>query len=260
MTSSQQKQILVNVENEVVTITLNRPERGNSLNSSMVFELLDAFNSAIVEKSIRVIVLTGAGKFFCTGLDLKIGNKSIEEASEIFEVGLRLYQTIKECPKPVIARINGPALGGGIGLIFTTDLRIAVSDAYFSFLEVKRGLIPAIISLYIVPEIGTFKAKQYMLSGEKVTVDQAVSDKFLTCVVKNLKCLDDKVAQYAEELLSSAPGAMGTIKKLTNVIGSSSTDELKKQHVKQTFLEMLDSEEAAYGMSSFGQKKKPDWS
>ncbi|CAG8725239.1 11090_t:CDS:1, partial [Acaulospora morrowiae] len=205
MVSLQQKQILVSVEKEVVTITLNRPERGNSLNTSMIFEFLDAFNSAVANHSVRVIVLTGAGKFFCTGLDLQVGKNSAEDASSMFDIGIRLYQTIKECPKPVIAKINGPAMGGGFGLIFTTDLRIAVSNAYFSFLEVKRGLIPAIISLYIVPELGTFKTKQYMLTGERITADEAVSDKFLTCTVKDLKNLDDKVAQCAEELLSSAP-------------------------------------------------------
>ncbi|CAG8785455.1 16465_t:CDS:1, partial [Racocetra persica] len=157
---------LVEVSNQVATITLNRPERGNALTSEMVTEFLNIFTKIEDDTSIRIIVITGAGKFFCTGLDLQISSTIPEELSNIFEIGYRFYKTIKDCPKPVIAKINGPALGGGLGLVFTTDIRITLKDAYFSFPEVKRGVVPAIISRYVVPEIGLFKAKQYMLTGE----------------------------------------------------------------------------------------------
>ncbi|CAG8755260.1 18917_t:CDS:1, partial [Racocetra fulgida] len=226
-------QVLVEVSNQVATITLNRPERGNALTSEMVTEFLNIFTKIEDDPSIYIIIITGAGKFFCTGLDLQISSTIPEELSNIFEIGYRFYKTIKDCPKPVIAKINGPALGGGLGLVFTTDIRITLKDAYFSFPEVKRGVVPAIISRYVVPEIGLFKAKQYMLTGEKISAEQGFSDKFITCIVDDYDELNSKVNQYTKQLLSNVPAAIRTIKELVNLIGSTENEELKKDYIKR---------------------------
>ncbi|CAG8623384.1 951_t:CDS:1, partial [Dentiscutata erythropus] len=231
-------QVLVEVSNQVATITLNRPERGNALNSEMVTEFLNLFTKLENDPSVRVIVITGAGKFFCTGFDLQTSSTIPEELSNIFEAGYLFYKTIKNCYKPVIAKINGPALGGGLGLVFTTDIRIALKGTYFSFPEVKIGTAPAIISQYVVPEIGLFKAKQYMLTGEKISAEQGVLDKFITCVVKDHEELNNKINQYTNQLLNP-PTAIGTIKKLVNLIGSTESEELKKDYIKRIFVELF---------------------
>ncbi|CAG8494409.1 2501_t:CDS:1 [Diversispora eburnea] len=247
------QEILLDIENEVATITLNRPQHGNSLTISMVTEFLEAFNKVTSDPSVRIIVVTGTGKYFCTGLDLKGHNVNIEE-------GIRFFQTVKECPKPVIAKINGPAFGGGVGFMFTMDIRIALSNAYFSFKEVKRGLVPAIISQYIIPEVGIFKTKQFMLTGEIISTDQALSSNFLTCTAKNLKELDNKVNKYINELLSSAPGAMSTIKKLVKVVNSNNDENIKINYIKQVFSDMMNSEEVAFGLNALRKKEQPNWS
>ncbi|CAG8821722.1 2927_t:CDS:1, partial [Cetraspora pellucida] len=205
------------------------PKRGNSLTYEMVTEFLNLFTKIEDDPSIHIIVITGAGKYFCTGLDLQLSG----EISDNFEIGYRFYKTIKDCYKPVIAKINGPALGGGLGLVFTTDIRITLKEAYFSFPEVKRGIVPAIISRYVVPEIGLFKAKQYMLTGEKISAEQGFSDKFITCVVEDHEELNNKVNQYTKLLLSNAPVAIKAIKELVNLIGSTENEELKKNYIQR---------------------------
>ncbi|RHZ66607.1 hypothetical protein Glove_306g75 [Diversispora epigaea] len=251
--NKKNQEILLDIKNEIATITLNRPQHGNSLTISMVTKFLETFNKVTSDPIIRIIVVTGTGKYFCTGLDLRDDNVNVEE-------GIRFFQTVKECPKPVIAKINGPVFGGGIGFMFTMDIRIALSDTYFSFKEVKRGLVPAIISQYIIPEVGIFKTKQYMLTGEIISADQALSNNFLTCIAKDLKELDNKVNEYINELLSSAPGAMSTIKKLVKVVSSNNDDDTKINYIKQVFSDVMNSEEAAFGLKALRRKEQPNWS
>ncbi|CAG8553188.1 4172_t:CDS:1 [Paraglomus brasilianum] len=241
--------------NNVALITLN----GNALTSTMTDELIGVFQELAVDTSIRVIIITGSGKFFCTGLDLSTGQSPTDLDAMILK-GMRLFEIIKSSKKPVIAQINGPALGGGVGLVFTTDIRIMTRQSYFRLSEVKRGLIPAIISQYIVPEIGTFKANQYMLTGEKVSSEEALRGNFITCVVDDHRQLEEKVKIYVNELISSAPNAMASIKKLVSVVGSGASELEKTDHVKKVFVEMMRSEEAAYGIQAFSRKETPDWS
>ncbi|ELR17110.1 enoylCoA hydratase/isomerase, putative [Acanthamoeba castellanii str. Neff] len=195
-------------------------------------------------------------------MDLGGGNQA--DMSQQLEQGtgpagaIELYERFRNCTKPLIARINGPALGGGWGLVFTADIRVATKDAWFWFAEVKRGLVPAIISAYIVPQIGAFRAKEYMLTGKKMSAQKAYELGFVSALVENEQELDAKVNEYVEELLSSAPTAMADIKHLVNHVSSHSHED-NLNEVEKVFGKMVHSEEALYGMSCFAQKKKPDW-
>ncbi|CAO3659168.1 unnamed protein product [Rhizopus stolonifer] len=234
-------QILLKIQDHVATLTLNRPNKGNALTAAMIDQLQSYLDQLKNNVNIRVIVLTGAGKYFCSGLDLSttsLSDKKIQK--DAFDQGIQIFDTLYHYPKPVIARINGPCLGGGVGLVFTTDIRIAHQNAYFALSEVKRGLVPAIISQYIVPELGPHKAKEYMLTGMRVSASELHGE-----LLYNL-------------LLESAPGAMASIKRLVYVIGEN--DPQKSKHVKDTFLQMMKSKEAAYGIQSFMSEKRPDWS
>src|SRR3954451_13713584 len=148
-------------------------------------------------------------------------NSSKNSESEPYEIGTLFYNTIKSSKKTIISKINGPAVGGGIGLIFVTDIRICdEQNFYICFSEIKRGLLPAIISQFIVPELGTFKTKQYMLTGEKIFAKQALNDGIISTSANDKNELTKKVDEYTEILLSSAPKAMGKIKKLVEVVNS----------------------------------------
>ncbi|KAI7894663.1 ClpP/crotonase-like domain-containing protein [Mucor mucedo] len=194
-------------------------------------------------------------------MDLSVAASGGDDLDASFAKGLLVFETLFRFPKPVIARINGPCLGGGVGLVFTTDIRVAHQDVYFALTEVKRGIIPAIISQYIVPELGSHKTKEYMLTGRRVNTQEAVP--FLSSVASTSEQLEEQVKMYSDMLLESAPGAMADIKQLVETISSGAETQRGvriQEDVKKAYLNMMQSEEAAYGIMSFMTKKKPDWS
>ncbi|CEP15719.1 hypothetical protein [Parasitella parasitica] len=264
---SQQKkedEVLLSVENHVATLTLNRPSKGNALTATMNALLLLYLAQLEKNTDVRVIVLTGAGKFFCTGMDLSMAAASSSSEQDVrasFINGLQVFEALYRFPKPVIARVNGPCLGGGVGLVFTTDIRVVQQDAYFALTEVKRGIIPAIISQYIVPELGAQKTKEYMLTGRRVSATEA--QPYLSAVAATAQELDQQVSYYTSMLLESAPGAMSNIKRLVDTVGSGGEAHRAiriRDGVEKAYVEMMQSEEAAYGIMAFVTKQKADWS
>ncbi|KAF7731617.1 EnoyL-CoA hydratase [Apophysomyces ossiformis] len=252
MSSSE---VLIYIDNHVATVTLNRPKRGNSLTPSMNRQLREALSKLEKDPEVRVLVVTGAGKYFCSGMDLG-GSRDPEELQKSVDTAFDLFDAFYRFPKPVIARINGPALGGGVGLVFTTDIRIAAEDVYFALPETKRGLIPAIISQYLVPELGVQKTREYAMTGRKVSTAESP---FLSSVVPAAH-LDAKVNEYAEMLKKAAPGAITDIKNLVHKVAKDAEHEARaREDVKAAFSAMLQSEEAAYGMQAFLNKTEPDW-
>ncbi|KAF1802000.1 ClpP/crotonase-like domain-containing protein [Mucor lusitanicus] len=261
---SKEPEVLISVENHVATLTLNRPRKGNALTATMNALLLQYLAQIEKDADVRVVVLTGAGKFFCTGMDLSMAASSSSSEQDVkasFSNGLQVFETLYRFPKPVIARVNGPCLGGGVGLVFTTDIRVVHQDAYFALTEVKRGIIPAIISQYIVPELGSQKTREYMLTGRRVSAREA--HPFLSTIAATPQELDQQVLSYATMLLESAPGAMANIKRLVDTVSSGGEAQRAsriRDGVEKAYLEMMQSEEAAYGIMAFVTKQKADWS
>jgi len=208
-------------------------------------------------------VLTGAAKFFCTGMDLTPSNQSDMQSrvssGEAPAMAIQLYETLKQFPKPVVARINGPALGGGWGLLFCCDIRISIDSAWFAFTEVKRGIVPAIISAYVVPELGPFQARKLFLTGERVSARQGKEIGFLSDVASTPDELDHLVAKYVEQLLENGPKAMKIVKQaVAHHVAHSHEENVK--HVKELFEKyVVTSKEAKFGMEAFRKKEKPDW-
>ncbi|GET00995.1 enoyl-CoA hydratase/isomerase family protein [Rhizophagus clarus] len=248
------------------------PERGNSLTLSMINEFLSIFQELENNSSISIIIITGKGKYFCTGMDLQIvnttstsskknNNNNIEnDLIKIYEKGTSFYNTIKSSKKVIISKINGPVIGGGIGLMFVTDIRICnEKNFYFCFREVKVGLLPAIISQYIIPELGSFKSKQYMLTGEKIFTKQALDDGIISISANGDNDLNKKVEEYTKMLLSSPPKTMGKIKKLVQFISSSDIgDDNKKEFIKKQFIKMMKSKETNRGTKDFNKGQTTD--
>jgi methylglutaconyl-CoA hydratase len=257
---SQEDEILLKIDKHVATITLNRPKRGNSLTAKLNEQLLATMQKVAADANIRILILTGSGKYFCTGMDLGGGGGG-HSPDVAVEKGMEVYDYLHQFPKPVIARINGPALGGGVGLLFACNIRIATKNSYIALTEVKRGLIPAMISQYIVPELGQFKANEYMLTGRRVSAQECLQQNFLSVVVEDDQ-LDQCVQSYVDLLNESAPEAMKDIKELVRVVGGKGAADTQstKEHIKKAFIKMMNSPEAAYGIMAFTQKKKPDWS
>jgi methylglutaconyl-CoA hydratase len=198
-------------DDDALRITLARPARRNAVDAALIAELTQAFAEV---GDARVVVLAGEGESFCAGADIEWQRSSIELSFEDnVEDALRLYrmcETIDRCPVPVVARVQGYALGGGSGLVACADVAIAAPDAVFGFSEVKLGIIPAVISPFVLPKIGA-NARRYFLTGERFDAGTALRIGLVHEVADDL---DRAVAGVVGQLLTSGPEALREAKRL----------------------------------------------
>ena len=199
---------------------LSRPAVHNAFNEDFISELTDFF-SRIEEHGLRALILTGAGKSFCAGADLNWMKKmkdytDKENYQDSFELS-RMFQTINQCPVPVIGKINGASLGGGSGLVSVCDIAIAQERAQFGFTEVKLGLIPAVISPYVIAKIGESQARAFFLTGERFRAPKAFEIGLVHEVVK-MEELDQKVEEKVQEILSAGAHASREAKNLIHQV------------------------------------------
>ena len=198
-------------DGDVLRVTLARPERRNAFDADLIAELTHAFADV---GEARAVVLAGDGPSFCAGADIEWQRSSIDLSfDENVEDALRLYrmcETIDLCPAPVVARIHGHALGGGSGLAACSDVAVAAPDAVFGFSEVKLGIIPAVISPFVLPKIGPH-ARRYFLTGERFDAQTALRIGLVHEVAGDL---DAAVGRIVSELLSSGPKAVREAKSL----------------------------------------------
>jgi methylglutaconyl-CoA hydratase len=195
----------------VLRVTLARPERRNAFDARLIGELTHVFKNV---GDARAVVLAGEGETFCAGADIEWQRSSIdlsyEENVEDAHKLYRMCEAIDRCPAPVVARIQGYALGGGSGIAACADIAVAESDATFGFTEVKLGIVPAVISPFVLPKIGQH-ARRYFLTGERFDAQTALRIGLVHEVTEEL---DPTVQRIVEELLSSGPNAVREAKKL----------------------------------------------
>ena len=254
--------ILCEVDGPVTRITLDRPEIHNAFNDVMLAELIDTFKEIQSKKGeIRVVVLTGNGKSFCAGADLNWMKKmihysyeeNIEDSNQLSECMYRLYSL----PQPTIARVNGAAIGGGMGLVAACDIVVAQENAVFSLSEVKLGLVPACISPYVVKRAGESKCREFFLSGERISAEKALSAGLVNEVIP-LDQLDSTVDRWIEQFLKNGPEALAVCKKLLEKVPSMSLEEAKA-YTADGIAKLRISEEGQEGMNAFLEKRKPEW-
>ncbi|UCG22788.1 MAG: enoyl-CoA hydratase/isomerase family protein [Chloroflexota bacterium] len=245
----------------VVTVTMNRPGEHNALNDQLIEELTGAFHSLADQEDVRVIILTGNGRSFCAGADLK-NTKAVAEAGfdRALAIGHAIFDlmcAVDSCPIPVIARVNGSAIGGGMGLVCSSDIAVTVGRAKFGFSEVRLGLMPAVISPFVLAKIGASKVRELFLTGERFDANQASEIGLVHWVVPEDQ-LDEKVAERAEQLLLGAPGAQSAVKLLLKEFISLPADEARS-FTSDLFARRIVSDEGREGISAFLEKRKPDW-
>jgi methylglutaconyl-CoA hydratase len=198
-------------DGEVLRVTLARPERRNAFDAQLIADLTEAFADV---GDVRAVVLAGEGETFCAGADIDWQRSAIDLSYEDnVEDALKLYrmcETIDRCPAPVVARIQGFALGGGSGLAACADIAVAASDATFGFTEVKLGIVPAVISPFVLPKIGQH-ARRYFLTGERFDARTALRIGLVHDVTDEL---DATTQAIVEQLLSSGPKAVREAKQL----------------------------------------------
>lgn len=242
----------------VATITLNRPAAGNAITPAMGTRLIELLKQLNADRDdVRVIILTGSGKFFCTGMDLRGGGPSAATLAAPFAP----FEAVWASTKPVVARVNGPALGGGVGFLFACDIRVAVDTAYIAFPEAALGIYPALISGYIAPQLGPYLTQSLMMTGEKFTSQQLLAAGQVSRVATPAE-LDKTVADIVGRLLTAPKHAHAGVKRIVRLVNYCGAyhDEAMDALVTE-FQAMMRSEEARHGLKTFAlTKEKPNWS
>lgn len=261
MDSKDYQTILFTVQDEVARISFNRPDVHNAFNAVMILELDDAFEKAKTDESIRVIVLRGTGKSFCSGADINWMREIIQYSFEQnLEECLRLAELLHKIyilPKPTLAMVNGAAIGGGTGFISACDIAIASEEAKFGLSEVKIGLVPAAISPYVIRKIGESKAREYFLIGKRISARGALEIGLLNEVVPGNE-LEEKVDEIVSLLLTSGPEALASCKELIHKVPQMSFEEAK-DFTARMIAKLRVSQEGQEGMAAFLEKRKPSW-
>ncbi|MFH0816216.1 MAG: enoyl-CoA hydratase-related protein [Methanobacteriota archaeon] len=248
-------------EGALARIVLNRPDAHNAFNGELIYELRAAFEALSADGEARVLILTGAGKSFCAGADLNYMKSMasygpMENSKDARELS-DMFAAIRSCPKPVIGMINGAAIGGGAGLAAVCDIAIAAESAAFAFSEVKLGLVPAVISPYVVERIGPSAARRLFMTGERFDARTAARLGLVDAAVPD-DILDSVVAEQARQLLSSGPKATGEAKRLVEACKSMPADEIR-MHAVAKIAELRGTPEGQEGMAAFLEKRKPSW-
>lgn len=253
--------ILVESSNGLARVTLNRPDRRNAFDARMVKELRKAFEELGQDPSVRAIVVTGAGSVFCAGADIKWmgsdGAVSGSEAKKDAEQLLQMFRAIDECPCPVLARIHGPAFGGGVGVIAVCDIAVAAEDVTFALSEARLGLVPAVIAPFLLRKTGESFLRRFCLSGEPFSASAAKHVNLVHDVVERDR-LDSRVDEVIDLILRVAPQAARDTKALLRRLLTLSDDERWKACAHANVQARL-SAEAQEGLRAFLERRSPIW-
>ncbi len=248
--------------NGIATVILDRPEVRNALDAELIAALRDCFTALATDDAVRVVVLTGAGTVFCAGADVRwmqeAARFTIEENARDARALAAMLATMDRCPKPVVARINGAAFGGGAGLVACCDIAIAVEDARFSFSEVRLGIVPATIGPFVLRKIGASQARALFLTAERFDAARAKEIGLVHAVVPAEE-LDTAVARQTDMLLHGGPRALTAAKELVQELPGM-TDGEQRTYTAALIAHLRTSPEGQEGLRAFLDRRSPTWS
>lgn len=248
--------------NGTATLVLDRPDFHNALNKDFTREIMETMMNFQKSKEVRVIIISSNGKTFCAGADLEwmqktltyTKNKNLQEAKLL----AKMYRTIRESPKPVIARIQGAAYGGGVGLVAASDIAVALNTARFCLSEVKLGIIPSIIAPYLLEKTSAGTFSRYALTAESFDAQEAKRIGLVSEVANSMEEMDQFILKISQTLKNNAPLALAASKKLIRDLKSSAWDKFELLTTKR-IAEIRVSPEGQEGLRAFLEKRKPSW-
>ena len=255
------KCISVERDGPVERVVLNRPDVRNAFDDEMIRELSWWADSVAKDPAVRVIVLSGAGPVYSAGADLRwmarmatySREQNLQDATDV----ARLFLAIDRLPLPVISRVHGATLGGGVGLCAVSDIVVAADDTVFGLTEVKLGLIPAVISPFVLAKVGRSAARELFLTGARFSAARAQSLGLVHAVVP-AATLDETVSRYVDDLLAAAPGAVAAAKALIADVARRDPHESGMLTAEAIATRRV-SAEGQEGIRAFLEKRKPRW-
>jgi methylglutaconyl-CoA hydratase len=255
--------VLTEIDGPIAIITLNRPEKHNAFDDALIHDLTMHLRSADETDQIRVVVLSASGKSFSAGADLnwmkRMAAYSQAENEHDAMALAELMKTLHGLSKPTIARVQGPAYGGGVGLIACCDMAIGTHDAAFSLSEVRLGLIPAVISPYVIAAIGQRAAQRYFLTAERFDAGEAYRLGLLTELFHTEDEMDLAIEKIVAAILASGPDAIHEAKQLIDAVAGAPLSNALIADTAARIARVRVSAEGQEGLRAFLEKRKPAW-
>ncbi len=255
--------ILIEVDGPVGILTLNKADRHNAFDEALIAEITAGLKQLEADPTVRVVVLSAAGKSFCAGADLNWMKRAAGYTPEqnLADAGnlATLLSTLNHLTKPTVARVQGPAYGGGVGLVAACDIAVATYDALFALTEVKLGLIPAVISPYVIEALGERQCRRYFLTAERFSATEAYRLGLLHEIVPDEEQLDEAVGEIVDKLLKNSPAAQAASKDLIRTVAKRPIDAALIADTAHRITEMRASPEGREGITAFLEKRKPNW-
>jgi methylglutaconyl-CoA hydratase len=250
------------IDGAIALLTLNRPEKRNALSPQLIDELMGALDAVESAPAVRVLILTGAGQAFCSGMDLAylkgLDSQTAEQNRTDARRTVRMFRRLWSFPKPLIAAVNGPALAGGCGIATLGDFTIASENAQFGYTEVRVGFIPALISAFLQMQVGEKVARDLLLSGRVFGATEAQALGLVTKVVPAAELLAS-ARELAAMLVASSPGALQVTKRL--LVRASESDLMRRLELGvEESVAIRNTPDFEEGLAAFLEKRKPKWS
>lgn len=254
--------VTTQIKDRVAQITLDNPDKRNAFDDTIIASLTEAFEKAGNDDSVRIVVLQATGKHFSAGADLNwmraMGKLDAQQNRDDALKLARLMQSIDQCPKPVIARVQGAAFGGALGLICAADMAVAADNARFCLSEVKLGIVPAVISPYVVRAMGARQANRYFMTAEVIPASKAVALGLAHEVVPESE-LDEAVSNLITALLSAGPRAQIEARNLIARVSDGPIDQSMLNDTANLIARLRTGEEGQEGLSAFLEKRTANW-
>src|SRR5947209_11383663 len=247
-------------EAALATITLNRPEKRNAISFELISDLMRALDG-VARSSARVLIITGAGKAFCSGMDLEnlkaLIGRSPEQNLEDSRTMLRLFRTIYEFPKVTVAAVNGAAIAGGTGLALLCDFTLAVPEAKFGYTEVRIGFVPAIVSTFLLRQVGEKQARDLLLTGRIFTADEAYRMGLINEIVPPEKLID-RARELASGIMENSAASLKATKQLLTDHSRAELDAQIEAAIRENAA-IRSTADFREGITAFLEKRKPEW-
>jgi methylglutaconyl-CoA hydratase len=248
------------LDGPVARVVLSRPDRRNAFGPAMIAALTEAFVALGRDDEARVVVLSGEGPVFSAGADLEY-MRAIAELDQRANVAdaLRLadlFSAVRDCPKPVVARVQGAAVGGGVGLVAAADIAVAADTTRFAFSEARLGIAPAVIAPYVLPRIGVTAARELFLTGEMFGAERARAVGLVSQVVPEGE-LDAAIADRVGELLRASPSAQAAIKRM--IVHVDRHGDAAREDMARLIADLRASADGRAGLSAFLERRPPPW-